>query len=174
MNTMNHVRKGLFAAVLSLGLGALAAPAMAQSAAPTAKVEPGRFGHAASLEERQARQARRAEHFAKRQAALHDALKLTAAQEGAWTTFVNATKPGAPPARPDRAELANLTAPQRIEQHLAFSRERTARMEQHLAAVKSFYAVLSPEQKKTFDEAMAKHGGHGHGRGGHHGAGMHG
>lgn len=170
MNTMNHVRNGLFAAVLSLGLGGLAAPVMAQNAAPAAKAEAGqgRYGHAVTEEQRAARQARRAEHIAKRQAALHDALKLSANQEAAWTAFVNASKPGAHPARGERAEWKSLTTPQRLEKQLAFSRERTARMEQRLAAVNSFYAVLTPEQKKTFDEATAKRGGKfGHGR--HHG-----
>lgn len=169
MNTMNHVRNGLFAAVLSLGLGAVAAPAMAQSAAPAAKAEPGRYGHAVSQEERAARQARRAEHIAKRQAALHDALKLSANQEGAWTAFVNATKPAPRAERGQRGEWKSLTAPQRLEKQLAFSRERTARMEQRLAALNSFYSVLSPEQKKTFDEATAKRGGRGFGHHRRHG-----
>lgn len=169
MKTMNQVRNGLFAAVLSLGLGTFAAPAMAQGAAPAAKAEPGRYGHAVSEQERAARQARRAEHIARRQAALHDALKLSANQESAWTAFVNATRPGARPERGERADWKSLNAPQRLEKQLAFSRERTARMEQRLAALNSFYAVLTPEQKKTFDEASAKRGGRGFGHHRHHG-----
>jgi Spy/CpxP family protein refolding chaperone len=45
---------------------------------------------------------------------------------------------------------------------------RTAAMEQRLAALNSFYSVLSPDQKKVFDEKaarmqshMGRHGGHG-------------
>lgn len=166
MNTMNHVRKGMLAAALSLGLGALAVPALAQTAAPAAKAEQGRYAHAASKEERQAR---RAERMAKHQAELHAALKLNANQEAAWTAFVNATRPAPHGARGDRAEWKSLSAPQRMEKQLAFQRERSARMEQHLAALNSFYAVLSPEQKKVFDEATAKRGGRGFGHHRHHG-----
>lgn len=179
MITMNNVRKSVLAAVLSLGLGSVAltstaqtAAAPAASAAPTAKVEAGRYGHAVTQEQRQARQAKRAEHHAKRQAALHDALKLSAAQEGAWASFVNATKP-TPKAgrgeRGERAQWASLSAPARLEKQLAHSRERTAKMEARLAALNSFYAVLTPEQKKTFDAASAKRGGRGDGHHGRHG-----
>jgi hypothetical protein len=59
--------------------------------------------------------------------------------------------------------------------------ERQAMFEKHAAAVKTFYAALSPAQQHTFD-ALAKmrgHGGRGGGMGHHHmhggmGGGMHG
>jgi Spy/CpxP family protein refolding chaperone len=45
---------------------------------------------------------------------------------------------------------------------------RTASMEQRLAALNTFYSVLSPDQKKVFDDKAARmqsrfgrHGGHG-------------
>ena len=36
-----------------------------------------------------------------------------------------------------------------------------ARMTEHLAALKEFYAVLTPEQQKIFDEQTPPFGGHG-------------
>ena len=176
MITMNNIRKGLFATVLSLGLGSFAAPSLAQIATPgaaAAKAEPGRYAHAASREERQAkragRQVRHAERFAKRQAALHDALKLTSGQEGAWNAYVNASKPVPRAAHGERPDWKTLSAPARMEKRLAMSRERIARMEARLAALNGFYTVLSAEQRKTFDDATAqragrhgRHAGHGH------------
>lgn len=163
MNTMNQIRKHLLTGLFVVGVGGLAATAQAQTAGA---VQQGRHAHAASAE---AFQAKFAEQMAKRQAALHDALKLTPAQEPAWTAFVNATKPVAH-APVDRTGAASLSAPERMERMIAMHKERTARMEAHLAAVKTFYAQLTPEQKSTFDAALKKahHGGR---RGGfmHHG-----
>ena len=149
--TMNSLRKQLLAALLAVGVGGLAVSAQAQTAGT------GRHANAASMEERQAKFA---EQMAKRQAALHDALKLTPAQEPAWTAFVNATAP-TPHAPVDRAALANLSAPERMEKMIAMQKERSVKMEAHLAALKTFYAQLTPEQKGLFDAAIKKahHGG---------------
>jgi Spy/CpxP family protein refolding chaperone len=111
--------------------------------------------------------------MAKRAELLKGKLKITAAQEGAWTSFIAAMKPPARKAenRPDPAELAKLTTPERIDkmhalrvQHQA---ERSGAMEQREAAVKTFYAALAPEQQKVFDAEHARMGerrGHfGHG-----------
>lgn len=115
---------------------------------------------------------------AKRMAELKAKLQITADQEGAWTAFTTAMKPPArmDHQRPDRAELAKLTTPERIDkmralrtQHMA---ERTAAMDKREEATKVFYAALNTDQKKTFDAEHARmgrhHGGH---RGGHHGDG---
>jgi protein CpxP len=93
-----------------------------------------------------------AEFMAKRQAALKDKLKITAAQEGAWTSYTSALKPPAQrPARADRAELEKLTTPQRIDRMQAMKAQRDAEMTKRADATKSFYAALSPEQQKVFD-----------------------
>ena len=85
-------------------------------------------------------------------ATLHDKLKLTAQQESAWKKFA-AVKPIADPStRPDPAEMAKLNAPQRLEKGLEHMRAMETRMTEHLAALKEFYAVLTPEQQKIFDE----------------------
>lgn len=106
---------------------------------------------------------------AKRSADLKAKLKITAAQESAWTTFTAAMKPPARDAqqRPDRAELEKLSTPERLDkmralraQHLT---DMQAAMNKRDDATKAFYAVLSPEQKKLFDAEHARMGGHGGG-----------
>lgn len=114
---------------------------------------------------------RHAENIAKRQARLHDQLKLTAAQEPAWTTFIAAApKPSGP--RGEHQEMEKLAAPERLERSIAVSRQRIAVQETQLASLKTFYAVLTPEQRKVFDDSVpgGKHGGWG----GHHGPRGHG
>jgi len=90
----------------------------------------------------------REEHLA----ALHDKLKLTAQQEPAWKKFA-ASKPVAEKVpRLDPAEMEKLTSPQRLEKGLEHMRAVEASLAEHLAALKEFYAVLTPEQQKIFDE----------------------
>jgi periplasmic protein CpxP/Spy len=85
-------------------------------------------------------------------AALHDKLKLTAQQETAWKKFA-ANKPVFDKAnRPDPAEMQKLNAPQRMEKGMENMRAMEKTMTEHLAALKEFYAVLTPEQQKIFDE----------------------
>jgi Spy/CpxP family protein refolding chaperone len=156
---MNTLRKSILIALAVLGMAGTTVAAYAQ-AAPE-----GRHGRAASQEQRQAKMA---EFFATRQARLHDALKLSAAQEPAWSAYQAAIKPAARDAQQDRAAMASLPAPQRLEQRIAMAKRHTAGMESRLAALNTFYAVLTPEQKASFDAATAKQ----HGRGGHGKPGM--
>jgi Spy/CpxP family protein refolding chaperone len=111
--------------------------------------------------------------MAKRAEQLKAKLKITTSQEGAWTSFITAMKPPARKAdnRPDPAELAKLTTPERIDKmhtlRVQHHTEMSAAMDQREAAVKTFYAVLTPEQQKVFDAEHARMGerrGHfGHG-----------
>lgn len=82
-------------------------------------------------------------------------LKLSPDQEGAWTTFASAMTPPAPPARPDHAEMEKLSMPERLDKMKEMHQKRhemhMAEMEKRHTAVKAFYAVLTPEQKKVFD-----------------------
>jgi Spy/CpxP family protein refolding chaperone len=41
-----------------------------------------------------------------------------------------------------------------MEKMLAFSKEHIARQEARLAATKTFYATLSPEQRQAFDKGF--------------------
>jgi hypothetical protein len=98
----------------------------------------------------------------KRQAALKAALKLTPAQEGAWTTFTAALKPPADMMgkRADHAEIAKLPTPERIDKmkalHAQHTNEMNAAMDKRGDATKAFYATLTPEQQKVFDTATAR------------------
>ena len=109
-----------------------------------------------------------------RAAALKVQLKLTPAQESAWTTFTAAMKPtGAMQAsRPDHAQLAKLTTPERIDTLQALHTRRmadmNAAMTQRGEATKAFYAVLTPEQQKVFDANTPRRGQDGR-MGGHRG-----
>jgi len=172
---MNTVRKHLVIAFTAAGLFGAAVGASAQTAAPAE----GRHAHAMTQEQRAAKQAewqaKRAERHAQmqqkraeHQAKLRAALKLNAQQQPAWDAFVASMTPakrgeGQRAGRPDRAQFASLSAPQRMERHIAMQKARTARMETRLAALNNFYSVLTPEQRKTFDE-QSKHrrGGHRH------------
>jgi periplasmic protein CpxP/Spy len=102
------------------------------------------------------------ERMAKRQAELHDKLKLNASQQAAWNDYVAKMAPGERPARPDRAAFDKLPAPERMEKMLALMQGGEAKMAQRVEATKAFYAVLTPEQKKTFDEEF-RHGSGRHG-----------
>jgi protein CpxP len=158
---------GLAAMALSGAASVYAQASTANSGPSAGKMDqrgmpgPGGMDHAGMTEKMKAR-------MAKHKDELHDKLKLTAAQEPAWKTFTDAMMPGAMPARPDRAAMDKMTAPERLEMMLAKSKEREAKMETRLAALKTFYAVLTPEQKKILDTSHARmdhrmHGGkHGH------------
>jgi protein CpxP len=102
----------------------------------------------------------------KRHAELKAQLKLSPGQEGAWTTYIAAMKPPAgmmAKHHTERAELAKLPTPERIDkmkalrtQHMA---DMNAAMDQRGDATKAFYAVLTPEQQKVFDARTARHHG---------------
>ena len=99
------------------------------------------------------------QEHAKRQAKLHDKLKITPAQEEAWKTFVAKTapvRPATPPTRMSKEEWSKLTTPQRLDQQQEHMKQQQDKMAQHVAATKDFYAVLSPEQQKLFDDAFRK------------------
>lgn len=167
---MKCIRTSIIIGLAVLGLGS-ANLALAQAA-------PGHSEHTQlTLEQRAAkvaeRRARRAERVAQRQARLHEALKLTSAQEGAWRDYVAALQPAHDAdahARMDRAALRSMPAPQRMEARLALAKKRIAHMQARLAATKTFYAQLSADQQKAFDAAM-KMRPHGKRHGMQHGAG---
>ncbi|MDB5760770.1 MAG: hypothetical protein JWM30_4059 [Burkholderia sp.] len=106
------------------------------------------------------------ERIARRQAVLHDKLKLTGNQEAAWKTYIAAATPPAPPARPERGQWEKMSAPDRMEKMMGMMKEREGHMATHLAAMKTFYATLSPLQQQIFnDNVGGGMGGHRHGRG---------
>lgn len=157
---------------LLIGMTALSFAAMGMTAHAQADSGPdGPARHAPTPEQK----AKFAEKMAKRQAKLHDDLKITSAQETAWQTFIGKIKPVRPtdmPQRPNKEEWAKQTAPERLDHRMEFLKHAETRLAERTAAVKEFYAVLTPVQQKVFDDhfkQMEQHrfGGH---RGGHRGA----
>jgi Spy/CpxP family protein refolding chaperone len=155
---MNTLRKTILTGLAALSLGGAMLGAQAQSQSPDA--------HPKAQLSKEERQAKRAEFSAKheqkraqRVARLHDELKITPAQENAWNAFVASMKPAQRAGdrqHGDRAALANLPAPERAQKMIERQKQRTVFMEQRLTALNSFYAVLSPDQKKVFDEKAAR------------------
>ena len=152
---MKHAYKHLLIASLITAFGATAyaqAPASAPAPGPGPGMGTG-MGRMAQGDPAKF-EAARAERHAKVMAALKAKLQLNAGQESAWTTFAAAMQPAARPMGDRtqiRSEMAKLTTPERIERMQAFQAQRNAAMTQRGDATKAFYAVLSSEQKKTFD-----------------------
>ena len=114
-----------------------------------------------------------AKHHARHLEELKTSLKLKPEQDSAWTTFASSMKPHTPDAQ-DRVDLGKLTTPERIDKMRAIHAQHDAEMQKRGDATKAFYATLSDEQKKTFDQHTAKfmhrmggehHAGHGMGHG---------
>mgnify|MGYP000848963256 CR=1 FL=1 len=162
---MKHEQKNLLIASLMVLFGASAqaqgmggpgpgmGPGMGAGMGRMAQGDPAKF------------EAQRAARHAQVMANLKTRLQLTSAQESAWTTFAAAMQPS-PRMASDRAqfraEMDKLTTPERIEKMQAFKAQRDAEMTRRADATKTFYATLSPEQKKTFDTdtaAMIHRGG---------------
>lgn len=100
------------------------------------------------------------EHAKKRkemhQQRMHQELKITSSQEPAWNAFIASMQANHEVKKHDRKEMMEMTAPQKMEKMMQLKQERMAKMQTRLASLKTFYAVLTPEQQKKFDQ-MSKH-----------------
>ncbi len=159
----------------ALAAAALAGTGLVQASGPHQDERP--HGHAYGAKDSE----REAKGFDRRMTELKSKLQLTPAQEGAWTKFAEAMRPTPAAKRPDHDAMMKLPTPERIDQMRALHQQHTAQMDQRGEAAKAFYATLSPEQKKRFDDQtarmMARRGGMGgdhdhhpgsHGHRGHH------
>lgn len=159
---------GLLASVgtNAIAQGAPAAPSVAATAAAQPAAHHGeRMGHH--------NPAKMQAWVAQRQAELKARLKISPAQEGAWTTWTATMQPPADlgtrrPSPEQRAEWGKLTTPERIDKMTALRTQRmvemNGRMDQRGNATKALYAALTLEQQKTFDseqQQRSDHGGHG-------------
>ena len=168
---MTRFRQTLTGAVVATALlASLSMPSFAQTSAPAAdqptatQAAPGHQHH------RGDKRGDRMEHMKKRMEKLKTDLKLTPAQQGAWTTYTEAMKPGERPARGDREAFAKLSTPERIDKMREMRAKRNAEMDRRADATKAFYAQLIAEQQKTFDAATLRmHRDHGQRFGGHRG-----
>ena len=98
--------------------------------------------------------------FAEHETKLHDALKLSAAQEPAWKSFTESnhqqllTTEADHKIRPSPADLEKMSAPEQLQSHLTMMQKQLAMMQNHLSALNTFYATLSSEQQQTMNTEM--------------------
>lgn len=162
----------------SLGLAAVAqtqAPSAPAAGAPQQQMQRGDHGRMDGQRAERFR-ARMQERRAQKLAELKTQLRISPAQEGAWTAWTGAMQPPAAGQRqrPDRAEMLALTTPQRIDRMRELRAQRIAAMDKRGDATKAFYGALTQEQQRVFDAVGMRYsrGGHGVGKGrfgGHHG-----
>jgi hypothetical protein len=115
--------------------------------------------------------------------ALHDILGVTPDQEGAFQAYASALRPQRPAAMagglgaegpgasehnwPDPKAMAALTTPERLDVMAKRMEAREAKMHERFArmasATKTFYAALTPEQKRIMDSLPELRHGEGHG-----------
>ena len=137
---MNQFRKYLLIGLTTLSLGTAACGALANPAG----ADSGKFAE---------HRAQQLQKLGLRLAALHTLLQLTPDQETAWQTFVKQMTSTAPLTRPDWSEWSSLPAPERLKQMLTLMQEHQSHLANVvLPAVNTFYAVLTPEQQKIFNE----------------------
>ena len=89
--------------------------------------------------------------------ALKTALKILPEQNTNWAAFASSMKPTGP--RQDKRfleDIDKLTTPERIDKMMAFKAQRDTELNKRAEATKTFYAVLSEDQKKIFDQHTAK------------------
>jgi protein CpxP len=114
------------------------------------------------------------DHMQAHARAMHDILAIRPDQEAAWQTFIASM---VPPHHPDMDHHGEghdadaMTTPERLDHMSAEMAEHQAAFQRHADAVRRFYAVLSPEQKKAFDALGGMMHGMGHGGMEHHGMG---
>ena len=90
---------------------------------------------------------------------LRDALHLTPAQQTAWRDFAAASAPDAEREARERSAqemLPKLPAPRRVDLSIAVARSDLESLERRGAALKAFYAQLTPAQQATFDRETAR------------------
>ncbi len=88
-------------------------------------------------------------------AQLHDALHLSAQQNDAWQAYAKATTPNPQVLSRRRSAqqlLPQLPTPRRIALMEAVMEDQLADFHRQSAAVGAFYAQLTPEQQRVFDQ----------------------
>jgi protein CpxP len=136
---MTSYRTLVSSILLASSLGVFAAPAVAHQ------------HNCGSMGERSGHWDHRDGHSEMNHQKLHAALKLTPEQEGAWKKLMDSEPSMAKAKSANSEDWSKLTTPERADKMLEHMKEHQARQTEHVAALKEFYAVLTPEQKKTFD-----------------------
>jgi len=161
--TISSLRLALLAGLI-LPLG-LATASLAQDAPPAPPATPGMTHDHHWGDHRDADPAAMRAHMAEH---LTTVLQLQPGQQGALAAFLDSMKP--PGDMRDRTEHArgemdHLSTPERLDKMVVHVDEMRAHLVAHAAAVKQFYAQLTPSQQKAFDDLapmMMRHmAGHG-------------
>src|SRR5450759_3933398 len=93
--------------------------------------------------------------FEKHMAKLHDELKLTSAQEAAWTDFsnkmkpVNMDKPNMD--KPGHQDWTDMRRPDCLDKVLDNMKSQEDQFAEHAAVVRTFYGALTLDQQKIVD-----------------------
>lgn len=89
-------------------------------------------------------------------AALKAELGITAKQDSAWQAYADNVKKHQQTRQAWFEKMHEArsagSAPERLEQHTEFMKQRQAEMEANVSALKNLYATLSPEQKEIADQ----------------------
>ena len=92
--------------------------------------------------------------------ALHHALSLSPDQTAAWNAFKDAEQPDPDQSARQRSAAAlmpTLHAPQRVDLSIAAMEADLQTLKRKGAALKAFYAELTPAQQAIFDSKTAPH-----------------
>ena len=146
---MNKLKSNLAPAALAASLGT--AVYAQQSTPATGAPQPGVMRAQGSHVDPAMRQQHRAQRHAQRMAMFRQQLQITPQQEGAWNAWMQAMQP-VQLQRPNRVEFARMTTPERIDRMRTVRAQRMSIIDRRGEATKSFYATLSADQKRTFDE----------------------
>jgi protein CpxP len=160
-------KRAAAASVLCLGLAAVASAGVAQDRTPgPGGPPPGAGRHGPGQHDGADRQKMFEQMRQRREQRLHDLLQIKPDQDAAFHTFLASIDPPhrdgkdghRGPGQGRGPGAAPMTTPQRLERLDA----RIARLQQVAAATKSFYGILSPEQRRAFDALPMRTGRHGH------------
>lgn len=142
-STMKHYRRLAKNLIFASGLGAfIAAPAFAEMSCDRMNGRGNQHEH-------------HTKHMDEHHKVLHQVLKLTPAQEPGWQKLMESERPKAVANAAQPIDWSKMTAPERAEKMLELSKVRQEQMAEHVAALKAFYASLTPEQQKAFEDAHA-------------------
>jgi hypothetical protein len=176
---MSFSSKSFIAAAACVAAFGLAAGAFAQDNPPPPAGGPGGPAGAHAFADHMMERMR--QHEAERTKALHDVLNIRPDQEAAFQAYTVALHPAHDGAKwrhgprqggpGDPAAAPPATTPEKLDRLVARLQERQQRMQARVTAIKTFYAVLSPEQQHTFDSLPLLRGGDRNGRGGPEGHG---
>jgi protein CpxP len=142
--------------VLAAALASAALGALAHGGPGSEGRHDGSGMHPMGAERHARMQERMHEHVTRRAAELKAELKLSPEQEGGWNSYLAAMKPPSNAQAPRREEFASLSTPERLDKMRELRRQRDAEFDRRDAATRSFYAGLSTEQKKVFDDNTAR------------------